>query len=193
MFARKKIIKEKGAEPDEFEESVAQALIDLEANSQDLKSELRELYIVAAKQVDIGGRKAVVVFVPFRQLKSYHKIQQRLVREMEKKFSGKHVVIVAQRRIQRRPMKGHRQPKQKRPHSRSLTSVHDAILEDLVYPTEIVGKHTRYRADGSKQLKVYLDPKDQPNAEYKVDTFGAVYKKLTGKDISFEFPVDKME
>jgi small subunit ribosomal protein S7e len=32
--------------------------------------------------------------------------------------------------------------------------VHDEILNDLVYPTEIVGKRIRYRVDGSKVLKV---------------------------------------
>lgn len=32
--------------------------------------------------------------------------------------------------------------------------MHDAILDDLVYPTEIVGKRIRYRVDGSKVLKV---------------------------------------
>ena len=35
-----------------------------------------------------------------------------------------------------------------------LAQVHDAILGDLVYPTEIVGKRVRYRLDGSKLLKV---------------------------------------
>lgn len=35
-----------------------------------------------------------------------------------------------------------------------MVQVHGAILDDLVYPTEIVGKRIRYRVDGSKVLKV---------------------------------------
>ena len=66
-------------------------------------------------EVDVTGRKAVVIFVPFKLLKVVHKIQSRLVRELEKKFSGKHVVLIGQRRIMRKPSAGQRQPKQKRP------------------------------------------------------------------------------
>ena len=80
--------------------------------------------------------------------------------------------------------------KNPRPRSRTLTAVHKELLGDLVYPTEIVGKRTRYKLDGSKTLKVYLDPKDQSTTEYKLDTFSAAYKKMTGTDVVFEFPVE---
>ena len=39
--------------------------------------------------------------------------------------------------------------------------------------------------------QVYLDPKEQTNMEYKVDTFATVYKRLTGKEVKFEFPVQE--
>lgn len=79
----------------------------------------------------------------------------RLTRELEKKFSDRHVVFVAQRRMLRKPTRTSR-VQQKRPRSRTLTNVHEKILEDLVFPTEIVGKRTRVAVDGSKLLKVYV-------------------------------------
>ncbi|KAI9189285.1 ribosomal protein S7A [Blastocladiella emersonii ATCC 22665] len=82
----------------------------------------------------------------------------------------------------------HSRQKQMRPRSRTLTAVHESILDDLVYPTEIVGKRTKLRVDGSKTTKVFLDKKDATYLEYKLDTFSAVYKQLTGKDVHFEFP-----
>jgi small subunit ribosomal protein S7e len=44
----------------------------------------------------------------------------RLVRELEKKFSGKHVVFIAQRRILAKPTRKANKLKQKRPRSRTL-------------------------------------------------------------------------
>jgi len=192
MSVNQKIVRTANAPntpPDEFETSVAQALIDLENNVPELKTELRPLQISAAREVDVrGGKKAIVIFVPVPQLKAFHKVQQRLTRELEKKFTDRHVVFVAQRRMLRKPTRTSRVV-QKRPRNRTLTSVHEKILEDLVFPTEIVGKRTRVAVDGSKLLKVFLDHKDATSLEYKLDSFSSVYRRLTGKDVVFEFPV----
>ena len=37
-------------------------------------------------------------------------------------------------------------------------------------------------------LQVYLDPKERNTTEYKLDCFGGVYKRLTGREVNFEFP-----
>ncbi|KAJ6752890.1 40S RIBOSOMAL PROTEIN S7 [Salix koriyanagi] len=165
----------------------AQALFDLENSNSDLKSELKDLFINSAVQIDVAGnRKAIVIYVPYRLRKAYRKVHLRLVRELEKKFSGKDVVLLATRRIVRPPKKG---SAAQRPRSRTLTAVHEAMLEDLVYPAEIVGKRTRYRIDGSKISKIFLDPKERNNTEYKLESYAGVYRKLTGKDVVFDFPV----
>ncbi|CAM9588764.1 unnamed protein product [Heterosigma akashiwo] len=158
----------------------------------EIKADLRDLYITAAKEVDVGpGKKAIIVVVPYKLLRKFNRIQIRLVRELEKKFSGRHVVIIAQRTILGKSYARSTKTKGLRPRSRTLTAVQDSILEDLVYPTEIVGKRTRCAVSGEKLLKVYLDPKDQVNVETKLDTFAYVYKKLTNKDVSFQFPVQE--
>lgn len=97
---------------------------------------------------------------------------------------------MAQRTILSKSVNRSAKQKGPRPRSRTLTAVQDAILEDIVYPTEIVGKRIRHKVDGSKTLKVYLDPKDQVNVETKLDTFSKVYNSLTSKEVVFEFPVE---
>ena len=146
----------------------AQALFDLEATNAELKSDLRDLYITKAEEIDgKSGRKAIIIHVrlgfhelcrkalrkiltpaapgpaagrmrkpsqealseprwvlraqvPYRLLKNFHRVQQRLVRELEKKFSGKDVTLVANRRIM--PKQGGGQSNA-RPRSRTLTAV----------------------------------------------------------------------
>ncbi|KAF3331813.1 40S ribosomal protein S7-like protein [Carex littledalei] len=185
--ASSKIRKDKGLEPTEFEDSVAQAFFDLENSNQELKSDLKDLYISNAIQLDVtGNRKAVIIHVPYRLRKAFKKIHVRLIRELEKKFSGKDVIVVATRRIVKPPKKGSAVI---RPRTRTLTAVHEGMLEDVVYPAEIVGKRIRYRLDGSKLIKIFLDPKERNNTEYKLETFSSVYRKLCGKDVVFEYPV----
>ena len=99
--------------------------------------------------------------------------------------------MLASRRILPRPKRSNRSrtsQTQKRPRSRTLTAVHDAILGDLVYPVEIVGKRVRTREDGSKVLKVVLDEKERGGVDYRLDTYSEVYRRLTGRGVGFEFP-----
>merc|ERR1712204_99179 len=106
---------------------------------------------------------------------------------MGKKFSKKHVVFVATRTMLDKDFK--RKGVQVRPRSRTLTAVHESILEDVVGPTEIHGKRTRISVDGTKLLKVILDAKDKDkeNVEAKLGTFSGVYQKLTNKQAVFTF------
>lgn len=108
---------------------ISQVLLELEMNA-DVKALLQEVNITTTKEIEVGGgRKAIIIFVPVPQLKSFQKIQVRLVRELEKKFSGKHVVFIAQRRILPKPTwKIRTKNKQKRPRNHTLTVVHDSRL-----------------------------------------------------------------
>ncbi|GCF00673.1 40S ribosomal protein [Zygosaccharomyces mellis] len=174
--------------PTELELQVAHAFTELENSSPELKAELRPLQFRSIREIDVsGGKKALAIFVPVPSLGSYHKVQTKLTRELEKKFPDRHVIFLAERRILPKPSRRSRQL-QKRPRSRTLTAVHDKILEDMVFPTEIVGKRVRYLVGGNKIQKILLDSKDVQQVDYKLESFQAVYNKLTGKQIVFEIP-----
>jgi len=187
-MAETKIVKAAGVQPDALETQVAHELLNL--SNSNVCPELRDLHIVAAKEIDVGnGKKAIVMFVPYPLLRQFQRIQVQLVRELEKKFSNRHVMIVAQRTVLGNGYLRSQNTKGPRPRSRTLTSVHDSILNDLVHPSEVVGRRTRFRVDGSRQVRVLLSRKEQTNIESKLRTFGAVYKKLTSKDVVFQFPI----
>src|SRR4051794_18731422 len=87
-------------EPTLIDISVAKALFELQASAQsELSAELQVLQIYGAREVDLGsGRKAVAVIIPVPQLKSWRRIQSRVTRELEKKFSDQAVVLIGMRR-----------------------------------------------------------------------------------------------
>ena len=187
LSTKGKIVKPAGTNPDAFETQVAQALVDLEHAPAEM-AELKNLHITGAKEITTpAGGKAVVIFVPVPQLKAFQKLSSRLIPELEKKFSGSAVCVIAQRRIIAPAKRGYKL-KQPRPHNRTLSAVHEAILDDIAHPVDIVGKRTVHRLDGSKMMKIHLDPKEKPSMEHKLDVLRHVYRTLTGKDAVFEFP-----
>ena len=188
-YARKKIQKEKGAEPDRLEEEIAQAMQDLEVVSNDLKADLHDLFFVGAKEYDAPqGKKVIAIHVPFRLLKNYHRVlrrtprtrerscpsharsaklahavfvqnnvQHRLVRELEKKFSGKHVVIIAQRKIQQKPGRCHH-PRKIRPALPPRCAASDALtphhcLEESTLGMRTVSRASSQRSSGHAQAR----------------------------------------
>lgn len=54
-----KIIKAGGSEPDEFEKTVSQALLELELNSE-LKPQLRDLHITRARELEFATKKVCI-------------------------------------------------------------------------------------------------------------------------------------
>ena len=73
-----------------------------------------------------------------------------------------------------------------RPRNRTLTSVHDALLEDIIAPAHITGKNIKY-TQHDKTIKVFLDPLDREKVEDKLESFTEVYKQLTHKKVEFDF------
>ncbi|KAL8274313.1 hypothetical protein Esti_001767 [Eimeria stiedai] len=196
MATRQRIVKADGSPPTDVEKEVDRCLADIEASTQsELRAEVAELTVCAVKPVEVpaSGKTALVIFVPFRVYANVvRRIHGRLIQELEKKLK-RHVVIVGQRNIVGLDFK--RKNLKIRPRSRTLTNVQDAMLDDIVSPSEVVGRRWRVRADGSKLMKVHLDPKDKAkdNLEEKLWTFAAVYKRLTNKDAVFMFPDHSVE
>ncbi|VDD83008.1 unnamed protein product [Mesocestoides corti] len=187
-MALAKLFKPDKTPPTPLEEEIANTLVDLQSH-EDMSESVKMLYFCGAKEFSIGHEKAIVVYVPVPQLRTYHQLHNRLVGELEKKLRGPQVFICAFRRILPKPRrKCKTNPKQKRPRNRTLTSVHQAILRDIVYPAEIVGQRTQVKIDGSSLIKCHLDIAQRNYVEHKLKTITGLYKKLSGKDVAIEFP-----
>ena len=73
---------------------------------------------------------------------------------MEKKLKTT-VLFVSARKIESRWIK--RNKTQKRPYSRTLTSVYESILTELLLPGTVISDRTRVRLDGTSVRKITLD------------------------------------
>eukprot|EP00997_Jenningsia_sp_PLL12_P007651 NODE_4315_length_674_cov_87.278400_g3674_i0.p1 GENE.NODE_4315_length_674_cov_87.278400_g3674_i0~~NODE_4315_length_674_cov_87.278400_g3674_i0.p1 ORF type:complete len:208 (-),score=1.51 NODE_4315_length_674_cov_87.278400_g3674_i0:51-608(-) len=184
LTSLRKIKKAKDEKPTDLEKKVCQALFDLELNSKELKGYLQKLHILSATEIVLTKEtKCILIFVPERQDVDFKRINVRVVRELEKKFSGSHVLVIPQRRFYM-PSKS---MNSRVPMRRTFRAYCGDVLDDVVYPVDIVGKRTRIRVDGTSFMTVKLDEKKKDNYEHKLKTFGRVYRTLTGKRVIFEF------
>eukprot|EP00993_Chasmostoma_nieuportense_P003759 NODE_4462_length_783_cov_1699.588415_g4303_i0.p1 GENE.NODE_4462_length_783_cov_1699.588415_g4303_i0~~NODE_4462_length_783_cov_1699.588415_g4303_i0.p1 ORF type:complete len:209 (-),score=57.46 NODE_4462_length_783_cov_1699.588415_g4303_i0:93-719(-) len=182
---RKKLKKSSRKTPTALEAQVAANFHDIETYNKPLRASIQPLYFNTAKEVQVGSgsKRAIVIFYPLRFMMKLHRIHRQIVAELEKKFNGKTVIFIAQRRIAKKSNSNLKTTQR----SRTMTAVHEAILTDILHPHEIVGRRWRYRADGSKQTKVFLDERDKDKVDGKLETFSTIYRKLTARDVSFGY------
>ena len=114
---------------------------------------------------------------------------KKLVLDLEKKLKTT-VLLAAARNIQSRWIK--RNKTQKRPYSRTLTSVQEAILTEMLLPGIIISDRVRVRLDGTSVRKVTLDKTEQHFLEERTEAIKNAYKKLTTRDIEISFEKEPM-
>ncbi|CAD52162.1 40S ribosomal protein S7, putative [Plasmodium reichenowi] len=185
---QKRVLK---SNPSDLEKEIAQCLLDIElSSSSDIKTDAKEIKLLSCDLIEVEKlkKKTILIYIPYKIYTTYvRKIQRKLINELEKK-TKKYVVLVAKRTI----LKGKQKNKSFKiiPRSRTLTSVYDSILEDIVSPSEIIGKRISMKADGKRVFKIMLDSKERQrdNIEEKLISFAAVYKKITRRDAVFSLP-----
>jgi len=185
---KSKLFKTIAAKPSAIEESVAQALFEVENSVADIKDLVKDLYVAGVREIEtvVKGKKknVIILYVPYASLRIVYRVHAKLVPELEKRLKTT-VLVVAKRTIQSKWIKNHRS--QQRPRNRTLTAVYDAVLEDLCQPAAIIGRRYRHKLDGSVIQKIFLDQHEEPAVREKVDSIVSVYKKLTTRDITIEF------
>ena len=183
----RKLRKAKRSKPTALENDVAKALYDLELNHKTLRAHLPRFHINTVKEVGAKGttKKALVILYPLRYLMLVRKVQKTVIGELEKRFAGRVVTFVAQRKVTRRP--GSVYGIQEVQRSTTRTVVNENVLGDLLYPSEVVGKRWRFRTDGSRVMKVYLDSRDKKKMGARLALIAAIYKKLSMRKVTFGF------
>ncbi|KAM3139665.1 hypothetical protein pb186bvf_008310 [Paramecium bursaria] len=175
----------------DVEQSVGVALGKLEQGDLS-KTDLKQLYLQSVTDLTskFPNKKPVyLIHIPFPCLRVYLKLlSHKLIPELEKQLKAT-ILVAAKRQIQNRWIKVHKNLK--RPFSRTLTSVYDALLDDLLAPGTILGKRTRVRIDGTRFHRIFLDEKDKEFLEPRLEVIKQVYKLLTTRELEFEFKKDE--
>ena len=145
-------------------------------------------FIEVNKVVEIPNGKEKPIALVYFSYKT-HKVlltplYKRLVSELEKKLKTT-VLLVSARNIQSRWIKKNRT--QKRPFSRTLTSVQECLLEELLLPGSIISDRVRVRLDGTQVRKLVVDKNEQHFLEERVEAIKTAFKKLTTRDIEISF------
>ena len=166
---------------------VSKVLTDVLQAPGEKKSIPRSATVTDVKEYQFTGEDkktatAVVVYLPYIFIRDNKQMIPKLVNEIQKR-RNQHAFIVAKRTtINKKAAFSQRIPR-----SRTLTSVNDAILDDLIAPAQVIGKRIRYRLNGSQLIKIFLNEESRAFLENKTHLIAQLYFALTNRKIAFEF------
>merc|ERR1712146_247097 len=104
------------------------------------------------------------------------KLHSKIISEIQK-IKSIQAFITAKRTILSRWIKVHHS--QKRPRSRTLTSVFDSILDDLLVPGNITARRIRHKLNGKLLYKIWVNEENRVYLEDRVDAIAQIYESLT--------------
>ena len=187
MIGLEKILrKEKDKKPTAKEEELVKQLIQHEINA-DMKDSLKGFGFLSVEEIKVNDKTtALLVTIPFPLLAQFHKLAKALLPKLEEHFNAP-VLFIAKRTIISRHLKIKRT--QQIPRSRTLTSVHKAILDDLIFPYTILEQREHVNVEGKSIHKVCFNDKAKElfDACDKKQAIEAIYKKLTCKSLMIDF------
>ncbi len=144
-----------------------------------LVSDVREFQFTSQDKKTVH---ALVVYLPFVFVQNNRALVTKIVNEIQKK-KNRHAFVLAKRTIVNKKADF----KQMIPRNRTLTAVFDALLEDLIFPANVIGRRWRYRLNGSQLGKIFLSEESRAFLEDKVELIAQLYFALTNRKITFEF------
>ncbi|OIR58964.1 MAG: 40S ribosomal protein S7 [Amphiamblys sp. WSBS2006] len=167
---RKRIYKTANEEVTGLDLNVATALANINRDADKTKDPslagIETLCFKATEEVDLEDASITLISVPVDKIEAWHRIQSRVMMELEKKL-GKKVFLTR--------CHGAEDSADKKEAARKT-------LEDLAYPSEIVGRRTRFATDGKKTALVFLDREPSGISLSFLDEFA---KKITGQETRF--------
>jgi small subunit ribosomal protein S7e len=164
----------KGTTVNEITKNLTTVLHKIQESDPKLKADLESFKIESATEIIVDDKnKCLLIKVDENSIKSLHKVHAEIVKRLEDHFSGP-VVIVPERKKTNgnlfRKFRG-----KKAPRNRTLTAVYQDALEDVLFPSTIVGLRTRYPKGNSRIFKVQVDPLDKELVENKSSAICAAY------------------
>merc|ERR1711985_47906 len=179
----------KGRQPTDLEKEIAKVIYDLAQSSSENREEFRNIYIAGAREFQINqfGKKekrVVLIYVPYPSLRSAQKLHYKIVSEIQKRKNVQ-AFITAKRAILSKWIKVHKS--QTRPRSRTLTSVFDSILEDLIVPGNVTARRIRHKLNGELIFKIWINEENRAYLEERADAITQIYEALTHRRIEIDF------